>query len=71
MYLDNILIYIEDLGQPHVEVVQWIQEQLQKYGLYTNLKKCQFHKDEVRLLGLVVSAQGIMMKEEKIEVIKC
>ncbi len=28
VYLDNILIYIKDLRQPHVEVVQWVLEQL-------------------------------------------
>ncbi len=47
VYLDDILIYIEDLKQPHVEVMRWVLEQLQKHGLYINLKKCRFHKDEV------------------------
>ncbi len=47
VYLDNILIYIEDPGQPHMDVVQWVLEQLQKHGLYTNLKKYRFYKDEV------------------------
>ncbi len=40
MYLDNILTYTEDSGQPRVEAVQWVLEQLQKHGLYANLKKC-------------------------------
>ncbi len=56
MYLDDILIYTEDPGQPHVEVVQWVLKQLQKYGLYANLKKCRFYKDEIRFLGFIVSA---------------
>ncbi len=70
MYLDNILIYTEDPGQPHVEAVRWILKQLRKHGLYANLKKCQFHEDEVRFLGFVVSAQGIKMEEESIEAVK-
>ncbi len=70
VYLDDILIYIEDPGQPHVKAVQWVLEQLQKNGLYANLKKCQFHEDEVQFLGFVVSAQGIRMEEEKIEAIR-
>ncbi len=61
VYLDNILIYTEDPCQPHVEVVRWVLEQLRKYGLYANLKKYQFHADEVRFLGFVVSAQRIRM----------
>ncbi len=62
VYLDNILIYTKDLGQPHVDVVQWVLEQLQKHCFYVNLKKCQFHQNEVRFLGFVISAKGIRMK---------
>ena len=43
VYLDDILIYTEDQGQPHVKVVQWILNQLQKYFFFANLKKCYFH----------------------------
>ncbi len=47
IYLNDILIYTEDLGQPHVKEVQWVLEQLWKHGLSANLKKCRFHEDEV------------------------
>ena len=70
VYLDNILIDTEDPGQPHVDTVRWILEQLRKHGLFANLKKCHFHQDEVRFLGFVVSAQEISMEEERIEVVK-
>ena len=56
VYLDDILIYIEDSGQAHVKVVWWVLENLRKHGLFANLKKCRFHKDEIRFLGYVVSA---------------
>ena len=56
VYLDDILIYTEDPGQPYVEAVSWVLEHLQKHGLFAKLKKCQFYKDEVRLLGFAVSA---------------
>ena len=70
VYLDDILIYTEDPGRPHVEAVRWVLEQLRKHGLYANLKKCRFHEDEVRFLGFVVSAQGIRMEEERIEAVR-
>ncbi len=70
VYLDDILIYTEDVRQPHVEAVRWVLEQLWKHGLYANLKKCQFHEDGVRFLGFVILAQGIKIKEEKIEVVR-
>ena len=70
IYLDDILIYIEDPGQPHVEALRWVLEQLQKHGLFANLKKCQFHKDEMQFLGFVVLAWGISMKEKQIKIIR-
>ncbi len=70
IYLDGILIYTEDPSQPYVEVVQWVLEQVWKHGLYSNLKKCRFHEDEVQFLGFVVSAQGIRIEEKSIEAVK-
>ena len=43
VYLHDILIYIDDDGDEHVSVVQWMLEQLKKFLLFANLKKCQFH----------------------------
>ena len=70
VYLDDILIYTKDPGQPHVEAVRWVLDQLQKHSLFANLKKCRFHQDEVRFLGYVVSSKGISMEAERIEVVK-
>ena len=70
VYLDNILIYTEDAGQAHIDAVWWVFKELRKYGLFANLKKCWFYKDEVQFLGYVVSAQGVRMKDEKIKAVK-
>ena len=70
VYLDDILIYTKDPGQPHVEAVRWVLDQLRKYSLFANLKKCRFHQDEVRFLGYVVSSKGISMEAERIEVVR-
>ena len=68
--LDDILIYTEDDGDSHVAAVRWVLEQLRKFSLYANLKKCQFHQDEVWFLGYVVSSKGIYMEDKQIEAIK-
>ena len=47
VYLDNILIFTEDAGQAHVKAICWVLNKLRKHGLFANLKKCHFHKDEV------------------------
>lgn len=70
VYLDDIWVYIKDPGQPYKEVVEWILEQLQKDGLFANLKKCQFHENEIWFLRFVVSAQSIRIEEKRTKVIK-
>ena len=43
VYLDDILIYTKDPGQPHVKAVRWVLDQLRKYSLFAKMKKCCFH----------------------------
>ena len=69
VYLNVILIYTEDQGQDHVKAVRWVLDLLRKNGLFANLKKYWFHKDEVRFLRYVVSRQGIWMEDERIKVV--
>ena len=70
VYLDDILIYTKNLGQPHVEAVRCILDQLWKHSLFANLKKWQFNLNEIRFLGYVVLSKGISIEVEKIEVVK-
>ena len=70
MYVDDILIYTKDASQGHVKAVWWVLGELQKHGLFANLKKCRFHQEEVRFLGYIVSSQGIRMEEERIDAVK-
>ena len=70
VYLDDILIYIEDPGQPHIEAICWVLDQLQKYSLFANLKKCRFHQDKIRFLGYIVSFKSISIEAKRIEVVK-
>ena len=70
IYLDNILINIKNPGQPYVEAVYWVLDQLWKYFLFANLKKCWFHQDEVCFLGYVVSSKRMSMEAKQIEVVR-
>ena len=69
VYLDNIFIYTGKTGKPHIEVICWVFDQLQKYGLFVNLKEYRFHSDKVQFLCYIVSVQGIQIKEDKIEAV--
>ena len=70
MYLDDIFVYTEDQGQSHVEAIRWVPDILKKNGLFANLRKCRFYKDEMWFLGYVILSQGIQMEDERIEVIR-
>ena len=70
VYLDYIFIYTDDDGDRHVSAVQWVLEQLRKFSLFANLKKCRFHQEEVRILGYLVSSKGIRIEDERIEAVK-
>lgn len=69
VYLDDIFIYIESSEEKYLEAVEWVLDQLLKYLLYANLKKCRFYQDKMRFLGYIISYQGICMEEEQIKVI--
>ena len=66
VYLDDILIYIEDLGQPYVEAIRWVLNPLQKHSLFANLKKCCFYQDEVCFLRYVILLKRISMEIKKL-----
>ena len=64
VYLDNMLIYIKDQEWGYIETVRWVLDILSKNGLFANLKKCRFYKNEVQFLDYVVSSQGIRIEDE-------
>jgi hypothetical protein len=68
-YLDDILIY-SDKMEEHEQHVKWVMERLLQAGLYLKPEKCEFHKDTVKYLGLVISTKGISMDQDKVETVK-
>ena len=70
VYLDDILIYTDDDRDGHITAVRGVLEQLRKFLLFANLKKCRFDQEEVRFLGYVVSLKGIRMKDKRIKDVK-
>ena len=69
VYLDDILIYIDD-DKDYVAAVQWVLEQLKKFSLFANLKKYRFYQKEVWFLGYVVSSKGIRIEDKRIKAVK-
>jgi len=67
--LDDILIY-SDSEEERVEHVKWVMKRLLEAGEYLKPEKCEFHKETVRYLGLIISTTGISMDEDKVETMR-
>jgi hypothetical protein len=68
-YLVDIQIY-SNSEEEHVGHVKWIMQSLMEAGLYLKPEKCEFHKETVRDLGLIISTKGISMDEDKVETVR-
>lgn len=67
IYLNDVIVYSPDLDS-HLQHVEAVFEQLQKYGLKLQLNKCQFFKKKFCYLGYVVSKEGFAPDPEKLQV---
>ena len=67
-YLDDILIYSKTLKEHHSHVCQVLQH-LREAGLQANIDKCEFHVQETKFFGLIVSTEGIRMDPHKVNTI--
>jgi hypothetical protein len=64
-YLDDTLIY-SDNSEEHQQHVRLVLDAFAKVGLHLKPEKCEFHQQEVKYLGLIISTEGIKMDPEKI-----
>lgn len=69
VYLDDILIYSADLAS-HKQHVRQVLDRLDRWDLYLNTEKCEFHTEKVGFLGFVVTPEGISMEEDRVAAIK-
>jgi hypothetical protein len=68
-YLNDTLIY-SDTFEEHQEHVNRVLEAFEKAGLHLKPEKCEFHCEEVKYLGLIISMEGIKMDPEKITAVQ-
>ncbi|KIN99114.1 hypothetical protein M404DRAFT_78798, partial [Pisolithus tinctorius Marx 270] len=66
VYLDDIIIYSDTLEE-HVRHVKTVLEILTREKLYLSEKKLKFLSDEVKILGRVVTDDGIKMDPDKVD----
>ena len=67
-YLDDILVYSPDF-ESHVKHVRTVLQRLLQNNLYLKGEKCEFHLQSVAFLGYIISQQGVVMDDQKVEAV--
>ena len=65
IYLDNILIYSDNL-EDHIKHVKEILKKLWRNKLYASPTKCAFHRNRIEFLGYILGANGLRIDNSKI-----
>lgn len=69
IYLDDVLVFSRD-KESHTVHLRQVLNRLEKAGLYANIEKCEFYRDEVHFLGFVISKRGVSMDPERVAMIR-
>jgi hypothetical protein len=68
-YLDNILIYSDDI-ETHQKHVKMVLKRVEEVSLTLKASKCEFHTDRTEYLGYIIAPRGILMDLEKVKVVE-
>jgi len=68
IYLDNILIYSNNISKHHQHIKE-VLKYLHKASFYTKVKKCKFHSELVEYLGYILSSSGLTISNNKVKII--
>ena len=68
VFVDDILIYSQSEWE-HEDHLRIVLQLLRDHQLYAKFSKCKFWHTEVRFLGHVVSASGVLVDPKKVEVV--
>ena len=67
-YIDDILVYSPDFDT-HIEYVRSFLKRLLDNNLFVKGEKCEFHPQSVAFLGDVISANGVVMDDQKVDAV--
>jgi hypothetical protein len=68
-YLDDILIYSDNL-KDHRDHIHKVLEALSEAGLYLTPEKYEFHHQEVKYLGFIISTSSTKMDPAKVATVQ-
>ena len=67
VYLDDILIFTR-MEEEHAKAIRWVLQVLQEHKLFLCPEKCEFCKERIEYLGLVISENEVSMDPVKVVV---
>jgi len=65
VYLDDILLFTKT-EEEHAQAVRWILQVLKENKLFLHPEKCEFYKQRIEYLGLVISENEVSMDPVKV-----
>ena len=65
IYLDDILIFTKTLEE-HCQIVRRVLEKLRNHKLYLKPEKCEFERESIEYLGLIISQNHVAMDLAKV-----
>lgn len=68
VYLDDILIFTVTLEE-HREIVKEVLRRLQEHDLYLRPEKCEFEREEVEYLGMIIHHGEVRMDPAKVKAV--
>jgi hypothetical protein len=69
VYMDDILIYTRTLVE-HRKTVREVLQRLQDHDLYLKPEKCEFEKQEVEYLGMIICPGEVCMDPGKVSAVR-
>ena len=69
VYIDDLLVFSKD-EESHYCHLETVLNRLKEHELYVSPKKCEFFKDEMDFLGLLIGTNGIKVNPKKVDILK-
>jgi len=65
VYLDDILVFTK-MKEEHAQAVRRVLQVLKENKLFLHLEKCEFYKQQIEYLGLVILKNKVSMDPVKV-----
>jgi hypothetical protein len=67
IYMDDILVATDGTLEHHTECVHHILDKIKENDLFLKPSKCDFHKEQIDYLGLIIGNGAVHMDPIKVE----